>query len=893
MSEQTVDIPILLPGADRCDECVSRLKEAVDAVPGVASVEVDPTTSFLRATFDEDAVAREQLVAEAERLGIEIGSAIGHASWAIGGLDCPDCARTVDVSVGHLDGVLSASLNFASAVLSIEYETAADPRAAVVDLVRRMGYSVEPLGDAAGNPIAEFRLVGLDCPDCAAQLERRVAAMDGVSRASVEFNTARMRVGYDPVRTDARVIASEIRAAGYSVELLGEDTVSPAPVSWWSRHYTEVATVLSGVLIVAGWLLARFASAQTPGIGAGAGLVAWSVPEALNDASVIAYLSSIALGGATVFRRAVSSARIGSLDMNVLMTVAVIGAVFIGEWAEGASVVFLFSVGGLLESRSLAKTRRSIRDLMELTPPTARVRRGGEIVELAPSEVVVGDRLLVRPGERVALDGVVAEGRSAIDESPITGESVPVDKGVGDEVYAGSLNTSGLLELDVTARAGDTTLSRIIYLVEEAQAQQAPFQRLVDRFTRRYTPTVVALAAAVAILPPAAGAALGTDVGGLETWFYRALVLLVVSCPCALVISTPVAVVSAITRATRDGVLVKGGAFLELAPKVRALAFDKTGTLTYGRPTVVDVVGSDSSTPDEVLVLAATLESHSTHPMARAVVRAASERGANPSRDSASRITAVIEIPGRGVTACLDGVDYAIGNPALAEEMGVVSGPLGKAVEELEARGRTALVVARLGDQPKVIGVIGVSDELRPAAAQTVDALRRSGIEHVVMLTGDNERVAEAIALEAGVTDVRARLLPEDKTEVVAALKERYGTVAMVGDGVNDAPALALADIGISMGAAGSDTALETADVALMSDDLAVLPGFLALGRRTLDVIRQNVWFSVAVKLSVLVAAVAGYAPLWLAVFADTGVALLVILNGLRLLRGSRVGFGA
>lgn len=874
MSTERLDIPLVIPAATpTCESCPERLRDAVTAIHGVASAEIDPTTSFLHVSYDATAVSKEQLVAETDRLGFEIGSAIGHASWRIGGLDCPDCAKTVDISVGYLDGVVSASLNFASGVLTVEYETSTDPRVAIADLIRRMGYTVEPTGDTSGRPVAEFRLVGLDCPDCAAKLEARVHGTAGVSRAEVEFNTAKMRVAYDPSTTDPESIAAQIERAGYAVELIGAGVPGLKGPSWWSTHRAEVLTAISGLLIVAGWGLARLSSA-----GEETGRV-------VEYASIAAYLLAIALGGMTVFRRAISSIRARSLDMNVLMTIAVIGSIFIGEWAEGASVVFLFAIGGVLESRSLARTRSSIRDLMDLSPKAAHVRRGNEMYDLALSEVIIGDRVIVRPGERIPLDGTVADGTSAIDESPITGESVPVDKAPGADVFAGTLNTTGLIEVDVTARAGDSTLARIIYLVEEAQAQQAPFQRLVDRFTRWYTPTVVILAIFIAIVPPALGAVLGAPWGDFETWFYRALVLLVVSCPCALVISTPVAIVSAITRATRDGVLIKGGAFLELAPRVRAVAFDKTGTLTLGRPRVSNVVALDSVAAEEVLTLAARLDAHSTHPLARAVVRAAEAKRLLAEGDGDGQVTGLSELPGRGVIASLDGVEYALGSTTLADERRVLDAQALAAVDQLEERGQTVLVLARLGDDGRALGVIGIADEVRETAATTVGALRAAGVEHFVMLTGDNERTAGAVAAEAGVTDVRARLLPQDKTNVLAELRERYGTVAMVGDGVNDAPALALADIGIAMGAAGSDTALETADVALMSDDLAALPRFIRLGHRTVGVIRQNVWFSVAVKVAVLVAAIAGYAPLWLAVFADTGVALLVILNGLRLLR--------
>lgn len=583
-------------------------------------------------------------------------------------------------------------------------------------------------------------------------------------------------------------------------------------------------------------------------------------------------------GGLLVWRRALVSLKARILDMNVLMSVAVFGAAALGEWGEGATVFFLFALGGLLESRSLERTRRSIRDLMDFTPPVARVKRAGAFIELPIGEVRVGDTVLVRPGERVPVDGVVSDGSSAIDESPITGESIPAEKTIGDQVFAGTLNATGLIEVRASAEATDSTLARIVYLVEEAQASRAPSQTFIERFSRYYTPVVIWLAVAIAVVPPLLGALLGMDVGPASEWVRRALVMLVVSCPCALVISTPVSIVSGITRASRDGILVKGGAFLEVAAQVKAVAFDKTGTLTRGRPELARVVGLHGRTEADVLAIAGALESHSNHPIAQAVVRAASG-AAHP-----GRLTEFRETPGQGVSALLDGARWEICSPACAEDRGAWDDELAMAVTGAETAGETALVMLTDG---AAVGIIGVADEVRAETAGAVAQLKRQGIEHLVMLTGDNERVGQAVTEQVGLTGFLARLLPEAKTDAVRVLKDRYATVAMVGDGVNDAPALAAADIGIAMGAAGSDTALETADVALMRDDLSSLPGFFALGRRTVRTIKQNVVFSIVVKAVFLGLALTGYATLWMAVFADTGVSLLVILNGMRLLRRS------
>lgn len=709
-----------------------------------------------------------------------------RSTYRVSGLDCPDCAKTVDKSVDSLDGVLSAALVFASGILVVEYEPEADPRDAVMDLVRRMGYGIEP---------AEGR--------------SRALGAAGIPRAHV------------------------------------------------------IAVAGSGALIALGWALSQLVDAGS----------------VLSSA---AYVLAALVGGTQIYRRAIGSARAASLDMNVLMTIAIFGAVLIGEYSEAAMVVFLFSVGGLLEARSLARTRQSVRELMTLAPEIAHKISGDEVEDVPSDECLPGDFVLVRPGERVPADGRIEAGHSAVDESPVTGESLPVEKAPGDSVWAGSLNTSGVLTVAVESLPGETTLARIIYLVEEAQAQQAPFQRLVDRFTRWYTPSVVVLAVIIALAPPLIDLAISGS-GDFRTWFYRALVLLVVSCPCALVIATPVSIVSAITRASRDGVLIKGGAFLELAPEIRALAFDKTGTLTLGRPEVSSVVPLAEAETAALLQIAAALESQSTHPLARAIVRAH-----GGSELTVGRLSDVTEQAGLGVTGTFDGGTYLVGRPSLAEAAGLADPTSAEEIARLERAGETTIVVARLGESPAILGVLGLRDSVREDAAHSVAALRDAGIEHIVMLTGDNERVASRIAAHVGITDYRPGLLPQDKTDAIAELKEQYGYVAMIGDGINDAPALARSDMGIAMGAAGSDAALEAADVALMSDDLAALPTFFELGSRTLRIIRQNVWISVVVKFVVLVAAMAGYAQLWLAVFADTGVALIVIFNGLRLLRAPR-----
>jgi Cd2+/Zn2+-exporting ATPase len=717
---------------------------------------------------------------------------------------------------------------------------------------------------------ARWRVTGLDCPDCAQTLSKAIATISGVTCADLNYASGLLLIDYVAGADPRAAVVAAVRGGGYGV-VAGEGAGPSGDTqqSFWNRHRTTIAVVGSGVAGVVGWALSA---------SSGAGAIPVDIGRAL---SVAAYLCAVAFGLVLLLPRALTSLRGRTVDMNALMIIAVFGAIALGEYAEAAAVVFLFAIGGWLESRAVARTRGSIRKLMELTPQIARVRRDGVIVESIPEAVCVGETVVVRPGERFPLDGVVSSGASAADEAAITGESVPVDKSSGDRVFAGSLNTIGLLEVTVTSSASDSTLARIVYLVEEAAAAKAPTQLLIDRFTRWYTPVVVALAAAVWIVPVVVTGGLADPaVWGL--WLSRALVVLVTACPCALVISTPVALVSAISRAARAGVLVKGGAFLELAAKTRAVAFDKTGTLTTGRLDVVRAHAIAGRDPLDVVRLAASLETNSTHPLAAAVVRDAMARGL-----STRQIEDLIELPGRGVSGELDGHRLSLVSPAFAEEMSSLDTEFGNMVASAESDGLTVLVLVEAG---VAIGFLGVSDEGRAESRQVLGNLTAVGIEHTALLTGDNERTAAAVAKRAGVSAFQARLLPQDKVAAVKRLQSRYGVVAMVGDGVNDAPALATADLGIAMGAAGSDTALEAADVALMSDDLSALPGIFVLGRKTVSIIKQNVGFSLVVKVLVLVAAVLGIANMWLAVFADTGVALLVILNSMRLLGGSWAG---
>jgi Cd2+/Zn2+-exporting ATPase len=701
------------------------------------------------------------------------------------------------------------------------------------------------LASVGGTERTVIRVEGMDCASCAVTVEKRVGQLPGVRRAVVNFASGRLDAEHDPGLT-LEEIEKAVRDAGYGVAKTEEVESTP----FWRTPRA----------------LSVFASALLFALGLALGLS--GAPE---FARVGVYLGAIVVGGLPIFRAAVAGLRARHLDMNVLMSAATVGAVGIGEWAEAASVVVLFAAGNALQIYAIDRTRVAVRALVRLAPKEVLVKRGGTEVIVPADEVEVGDTVVVRPGERLAVDGRVIEGSSAVDEAPVTGESVPVEKGPGDEVYSGSLNGQGGLLVEATKRAGDSTLQRIARLVEEAQASKAPAEQFVDRFSRVYTPVVVAVAIVLAVVPPLLG-------GGFSEWFYRALALLIIACPCALVISTPVTVVSGIGAASRRGILVKGGAALEAGGKLKALAFDKTGTLTEGRPIVSRTVALNGKGEAEVLALAASLERRSEHPLAHAILTAA---GGSELR----RVSGFKSIAGRGAEGEVDGKRYLIGSPRLFDEKGIALDRAAQALEAIERAGETPVV---LGDADGPLAVFGLADSLRPDAKATVDALRESGAEELVMLTGDAEAPARRVAEELGI-GYRARLLPEQKIEAVRELVARHGDAGMVGDGVNDAPALSASSVGFAMGAAGTDVALETADVALMQDDLPKLAEAVRLSRAAERIIKQNVVVSIAIKGLFVLLAPFGLVALWLAVLADMGTSIAVTLNGLRLFRrGSR-----
>jgi len=715
----------------------------------------------------------------------------------------------------------------------------------------------------------EYKIHGMDCAEEVAALRKTVGRLAGILRLEFNILNAKMTVELAPGAVSEKDILVAVREAGLEALPWKDARLGADREGFWQRRGRRVMCILAGVLLGGG-----FASHA---ILHGSVVEAFAAGEADEThvfpfVSILLYIGSILSAGWYVIPKAFTAARNFRPDMNVLMVIAVSGAVAIGEWFEAATVTFLFAVALLLESWSVARARRAIEALMDLSPARARYIRpqDGRVEEKSVEDVPMGVTVLVRPGEKIPLDGIVTKGSTSVNQAPITGESVPVPKEPGDEVFAGTINGEGAFEFKVTKSAGDTTLARIIRMVEESQSRRAPSEQWVEKFARYYTPSMTLLAVLVAIVPPLA-------VSGMwGVWFYRALVLLVIACPCALVISTPVSIVAGLTTAARQGVLIKGGIYLEAPAHLKAVTLDKTGTLTYGQPEVQQIVPLEGHSPEELLATAAALESLSEHPLARAILRKAEAKGVcfTPAQDFQA-------VKGKGAEARIDGRTFWIGSHRLMEEKGQETPAVHEKAEELESAGHSVVAV---GNDEHVCGLISVADGVRPEAARAVSALKSVGIERVLMLTGDNEGTARAVAHITGVDEFKAELLPEDKVRAVEMLVEELGHVAMVGDGVNDAPAMAAATLGIAMGAAGTDAAIETADIALMSDDLMKLPWLIRHSKRTLRIVKQNIWFALGLKAVFMGLAMAGLASLWMAVAADTGASLLVISNGLRLL---------
>ena len=726
---------------------------------------------------------------------------------------------------------------------------------------------------ADAGQVVHLRVGGMDCGACVAKVETAASRLPGVRDVAANLMAETLTARLTPGGADAAALAGAVSALGYKVRPLAapagdagsrpgapdraghahaDDDDKPG-VPWWRTGKARLAGLLAGL------------------VGA-----AWALAHAFPAEAYWLYLAATLAAALPFGRRALALARAGSpFSIETLMVTAALGAVAIGAAEEAAVVVLLFAVGELLEGVAAGRARAGIRALADLMPRTARVERDGAVLEVPASGLAVGDVVQVRPGDRVPCDGSVLDGQSAVDESPVTGESVPVARGPGEAVVAGSVNTTALLRVRVTAAAADNTVSRIVRLVEQAAASRAPTQRIIERFSAWWTPGAMAVSALVILVPPLL---LG---GEWATWVYRGLAVLLIACPCALVISVPAAVASALSAGARRGLLVKGGAALEAVGHARTVAFDKTGTLTEGKPRVTDVLPAEGLDEARLLRVAAAVEAGSAHPLALAVVQAAEGRGiAIPPARAASAV------PGKAAVANVDGVRITVGSPAFAAERGADIGPLTSRVEALEAEGKTAVVVFA---RNRVFGVLALRDEPRADAAAAVAALKRMGVASV-MLTGDNERTGRAIAGTLGL-EVRARLLPDGKLREIEALKAQ-GPVVMVGDGINDAPALAAASVGVAMGG-GTAAALDAADAALLSGRVSGAAELVALSRATLANIRQNVAVAVGLKLVFLGTTLLGVTGLWPAILADTGATVLVMLNALRLLRWRFASGGA
>lgn len=687
---------------------------------------------------------------------------------------------------------------------------------------------------------------GMDCADEATVIDKKLKSLAGVLSLEINVTSQKLEVIYDPSCLSSQDIIKSIAETGMKARLAKTRTKTRA---WWQDTRVKFIAA-SGILLLVAFVLERL------------GLE--------HDIARFIYGAAILVGGYFPAKMALASLRSRTLNIYTLLVVATIGAVVLDFWDEAATLVFVYTWGAVLETYATERARGSLRLLMELVPREALVKRNGQELTLPVEEVKVGETVIVRPGERVPLDGVVLGGSSSLDQAPITGESIPVGKSPGDAVFAGSVNQRGSLEVKVTKLSQDTTLARIIQSVERAEAKKSSYQHFAERFGKVYTPAMFLLALIIAAVPPLLGQP-------FTLWFYRALVVLVVSCSCGLALSVPISVLAAVSNAAKKGILVKGGADLEAAGGIKVVVFDKTGTLTIGLPRVTDVINLNSSGLN-LLSLAASIESRSEHPLAEAIFRKAREEGVEiaPLQDFEA-------LTGLGARGSIDGKVYYVGSQRLCEQMSIPLAGVEKELVRLENEGKSTVLLLGQGG---VLGIVAVADQLRPEAEATIAELRRIGIKKVVMLTGDNEGTARAIATKARVDEYRSQLLPEDKVEAVKALKEKYARVAMVGDGINDAPAMALADVGIAMGAAGTDIALETADLALMADDLSKIPDALRLSRKAVATIKQNVAASLAIVALVVTLALIGKIGLVPGLLVNEGSALLVMLNGLRLLRG-------
>lgn len=694
-----------------------------------------------------------------------------------------------------------------------------------------------------------YRIEGLSCTNCAGKFEKNVKQLPGVTSATVNLGASRISV-------EGQTTIEELEEAGaFENLIIRDDQENDEQVrSKESFIKRNIALIISlGFILVA--VISQLSLGED---------------HLLTKAL---YILAIIIGGFDLFKEGFSDLIKLDFSMESLMTIAIIGAAFIGEWAEGSIVVILFAISEALERFSMDKARQSIRSLMDIAPKEALIRRNNVEQLVSVDKIDIDDIMIIKPGQKIAMDGLVINGHSSVNQAAITGESVPVEKQLDDEVFAGTLNEEGVLEVKVTKKVTDTTIAKIIHLVEEAQGERAPAQAFVDKFAKYYTPFIIIMALLIVVVPPLFFG------GDWNKWLYQGLSILVVGCPCSLVISTPVSIVSAIGNAAKNGVLVKGGVYLEEIGHLRAIAFDKTGTLTKGKPVVTDFIATSSETDINYLSIISSLESLSQHPLASAILNEADKTNVDY---KSIQIEDFQSITGKGLTGIHQNIRYYIGSPKLFSASVIEETAVKVQYRQFQEQGKTAMY---FGTDEQILGVIAVADEVRDSSAAVISELHKLSIEHTIMLTGDNTKTAESIGKQLGVTEIKGDLMPQEKLDSIKALRTTYNKVAMVGDGINDAPALAASTVGIAMGGAGTDTALETADVALMGDDLQKLPFIVRLSRQTLKVIKQNITFSLGIKLLALLLVIPGWLTLWIAIVADMGATLLVTLNGLRLMK--------
>ncbi len=812
-----LDLPLVLPGVEAADDgCIARLETRLREQSGVHKVHFDKNESgqgVLCLHYDPNLVTLEKMERMARDTGTEITDRFRHENLSIKGMDCASCAASIEHVVAKIEGVTHVRVNYPTEKLKVEYDSELTSRAAIVKGVSKLGYRVP-------NATAKVR---------AEPVEDHSGHDHGEGEHEGEHE------------------AEHSEGDGHDHSHDADQSAS-----WLVRNRELALSLASGALLGIGFFGEQF----------------FGLPFVV---ALGFYLTAYVAGGVNLARHAIPTVLSGRFDVEFLMLLGAIGAGILGEWAEGAFLLFLFSLGHALEHYAMTSARNAIKALGNLTPKTARVLRDGGEIEVPIESLQIGETVVARAGDRVPVDGRVTSGNSTVDQSPITGESVPVEKEAGETVFAGTINGDGVLEIEVTKLSSDSTIARVQKMVEEAQSQKAPSQTFADKFEAVFVPTILGVVVLAAIIPPLAG---WLD---WPTAFLRAISTLVAASPCALALATPSAVLAGIARAAQNGVLIKGGVHLENLGNLNAIAFDKTGTLTLGHPEVADIVplGVEAR---ELLQIAASVEARSSHPLAEAVVRRARKDGLTLSETGDLQT-----LKGRGVLAEMGGQTIRIGNARMMEEAQIkVPAELQTQLRELGESGKPTMIVAR---DDQILGALALADPIRPEAKSTLDQLRQLGIKRLVMLTGDNAKVAAHLAPFVGVTDVRADLLPENKVSAIQELQAEFDGVAMIGDGVNDAPALANATVGIAMGAGGTDVALETADVALMADDLSKLPFAVGLSRQATNIIRQNLWISLGVIAILVPSTLFGFARLGVAVVFHEGSTLVVVLNALRLLR--------